>query len=48
MTDSHADYFIRNLLVVLAEQRAAFAITEPNALAKVTATAPALAKAAAK
>lgn len=47
MTDSHADYFIRNLLVVLAEQRAAFAVTEPNALAKVTAT-EALAAAAAK
>lgn len=40
LTDSHADYFVRNLLVVLAEQRAAFAVTEPNALAVVTATAP--------
>jgi HK97 family phage major capsid protein len=36
MTDSHADFFVRNLLVILAEQRALFAITEPLALAKVT------------
>lgn len=35
MTDSHADYFVRNLLIVLAEQRAAFAVTEASALAKV-------------
>ena len=48
MTDSHADYFIRNLLVVLAEQRAAFAITEPNALVKVTAVAGVAAKTATK
>lgn len=48
MTDSHADYFIRNLLVILAETRAAFAVTDPLALAKVTATAPGGAAAAAK
>lgn len=41
MTDSHADYFIRNLLVILAETRAAFAVTDPLALAKVTTSAPA-------
>jgi HK97 family phage major capsid protein len=41
MTDSHADYFVRNLLVILAETRAAFAVTDPLALAKVTATPPA-------
>jgi hypothetical protein len=36
MTDSHADYFVKNLLVILAEQRALAAITEPNAAEKVT------------
>lgn len=36
MTDSHADYFVRNLLVILAESRAAFAVTDAGALAKVT------------
>lgn len=41
MTDSHADYFIRNTLVLLAEARAAFAVTDAGALARVTATAPA-------
>jgi HK97 family phage major capsid protein len=40
MTDSHADYFVRNLLVVLAEQRAAFAVTDPYAMAKVTTGTP--------
>lgn len=40
MTDSHADYFVRNLLVILAEQRAAFALTDPNAIRQVTTTAP--------
>jgi Phage capsid family len=39
MTDSHADYFIKNLLVILAEQRALVAVTEPNAAEKVTVTA---------
>lgn len=48
MTDSHADFFVRNLLVVLAEQRAAFAVTEHNALAKVTATAAETARTASK
>lgn len=37
ITDSHADYFVRNMLVILAETRAAFAVTEPRALAKVSA-----------
>lgn len=46
MTDSHSDYFIRNLLVVLAEARSAFAVTDAAALAKVTATAPVEAAAA--
>lgn len=38
LSDSHADYFVRNLLVILAEVRAAFAITTPDALQKVTST----------
>jgi len=38
LTDSHSDYFVRNLLVILAEIRGAFAVTEPAALAKVTVT----------
>lgn len=40
MTDSHADYFIKNLLIILAEQRALPAVTQPNAAEKVTVTAP--------
>ena len=41
MSDSHADFFLRNQLVVLAEARAAFAATEPAALCEATAgTAP--------
>lgn len=38
MSDSHADYFIRNLFVVLAEQRSAFALTEPGAIVSVDMT----------
>lgn len=38
-TDSHADFFIKNTLVVLAEARAAFAVTEPPAIVKVTVAA---------
>lgn len=34
LSDSHADFFIRNQLVILAEARAAFAVTEPVALAQ--------------
>lgn len=44
MTDSHSDYFIRNLLVVLAEQRSAFAATELEAAVKVTVTPPVVAR----
>lgn len=40
MSDSHADFFLRNQLVVLAEARAAFAVTEAPAIAKVTVTPP--------
>ncbi len=35
ITDSHADYFIKNLLAVLAEERLALAIFVPQALVKV-------------
>ena len=36
MTDSHADFFIRNLIAVLAELRAAFAVVKPQAFVKMT------------
>lgn len=36
MTDSHADFFIRNLVAVLAEERVAFGVTRPNAFCTVT------------
>jgi HK97 family phage major capsid protein len=39
MSDSHADYFIRNLFVILAEQRSVFALTEPEAIEAVTVAA---------
>ena len=46
LTDSHADYFIRNMLLILAETRALPAVTEPGALVKVsTGVAPAAAAA---
>jgi HK97 family phage major capsid protein len=35
MTDSHADFFIRNLVAVLAEERVAFAVTRPTAFVNV-------------
>jgi HK97 family phage major capsid protein len=38
MSDSHADYFVKNLLVILAEQRALAAVTAGGALCKCTAT----------
>ena len=40
MSDSHSDYFIRNLFVVLAEQRSAFALTEPAAIVAVSTVDP--------
>lgn len=35
MTDSHADFFIRNMIAILAEERLAFAVTRPTAFVKV-------------
>ena len=40
MTDSHADMFIRNIVLILAEVRALVAVVEPGAIAEVTTTAP--------
>lgn len=35
-TDSHADFFTRNMVAILAEMRAAFAVLRPPAFVKVT------------
>jgi len=35
-TDAHADFFIRNLVAILAELRAAFAVLRPAAFCKIT------------
>lgn len=35
MTDSHSDFFIRNILVVLAEMRAAFGVLRPQAFVEI-------------
>ncbi|MCQ4119879.1 phage major capsid protein [Rhodococcus tibetensis] len=35
ITDSHADFFIRNMVAILAEERLAFAVTRPTAFVKV-------------
>lgn len=39
VTDSHADFFIRNLVAVLAEQREAFGVTRPSAFVEIDLTA---------
>lgn len=36
MTDSHGDFFIRNMVAILAELRAAFGVIQPNAFVKIT------------
>lgn len=38
-TDSHADFFIRNLVAILGEQREAFGVTQPKAFVSVDLTA---------
>lgn len=35
VTDSHADFFVRNLVAILAEMRAAFAVLRPAAFVKI-------------
>jgi HK97 family phage major capsid protein len=35
MSDSHADFFVRNLVAILAEERLAFGVTRPTAFVKV-------------
>ncbi|MFJ9443242.1 phage major capsid protein [Kitasatospora sp. NPDC101235] len=35
MTDSHSDFFVRNMVAVLAEMRCAFGIIQPNAFVKI-------------
>lgn len=34
ISDSHADFFIRNMVAILGEERAAFALTRPKAIVK--------------
>jgi len=35
VTDSHADFFIRNLVAILGEQRDAFGVLQPNAFVEI-------------
>lgn len=39
ITDSHADFFIRNLVAILAEERVAFGVTRPKAFVEIDLTA---------
>ncbi len=39
VSDSHADFFIRNLVAILAELRAAFAVIRPSAFVEIDLTA---------
>jgi len=39
MSDSHADFFVRNLVAILAEERLAFGVTRPKAFVQVDLTA---------
>jgi hypothetical protein len=39
VTDSHSDFFIRNLIAILAELRAAFGVKRPAALVEMDLTA---------
>jgi HK97 family phage major capsid protein len=38
-SDSHSDFFIKNLVAILAEMRAAFGILQPNAIVEIDLTA---------
>lgn len=39
MTDSHADFFVRNMVAILAEERLAFGVTRPSAFVSLDLTA---------
>lgn len=39
VSDAHADFFIRNMLAILAEQRGAFAVIRPTAFCEIDLTA---------
>jgi HK97 family phage major capsid protein len=39
VTDSHADFFVRNMVAILAEMRCAFGILQPNAFVSIDLTA---------
>jgi HK97 family phage major capsid protein len=39
MTDSHLDFFVRNLVAILAEMRAAFGVLQPTAFVEIDLTA---------
>jgi HK97 family phage major capsid protein len=39
VSDSHADFFVRNLIAILAEERAAFGIIRPSAFVEIDLTA---------
>lgn len=38
VTDSHADFFVRNLVAILAEMRAAFGVIQPSAFVEIDLT----------
>lgn len=39
MSDSHADFYVRNLVAILAEMRAAFGVIQPSAFVEIDLTA---------
>jgi HK97 family phage major capsid protein len=39
VSDSHADFFVRNMVAILAEMRAAFGILQPTAIVEIDLTA---------
>ncbi|MER7433139.1 phage major capsid protein [Pseudonocardia alni] len=39
-TDSHADFFVRNLVAILAEMRAGFGVLQPSAFVEIDLTEP--------